>query len=246
MYCSKSDILKQVSEQHLIELTDDEDVDENRRSGSIVNFQVDMADTSGHFEDGSGTAVSLGPGNTADRVIVGVQFRIAGVWYTITVITGDGTGDNAVSFSGGSIATGTYTVEMLASANVDTRVDRAIENADAVIDAYLGSRYTIPITTVPDMIRAISVDLALWNLYSRRSQTFPKEVEDIRRVRYEKAIEALKDIATGKISVGLEPAPSGNDRNDATVKSFDEYYDPDTTAAGYTNRTFSRGKLYGF
>ena len=59
-----------------------------------------------------------------------------------------------------------------------TVITEAIGKADAEIDSYCKKHYTVPFTpTIPPVIEAISVDLALYHLYSRRSV-----VPEIRRV----------------------------------------------------------------
>ncbi len=80
---------------------------------------------------------------------------------------------------------------------VDTaRVAAAIAQADSVIDAWCGSRYTMPISPVPALITGISVDIALWVIFTRRDT---KEISAARQARYEAALDMLKAIASGKI-----------------------------------------------
>lgn len=52
---------------------------------------------------------------------------------------------------------------------VDTsKVARAIADADAEINGYVARRYTVPLSPVPDLVRMLSVELAIYHLYSRR------------------------------------------------------------------------------
>ena len=78
------------------------------------------------------------------------------------------------------------------------RVDEAIAQADAEIDSYCGGRYAVPFTTVPDIAKKISVDIAIYNLYSRKVEVIP----ETRAERYKNAIRQLEAIATGKITIG--------------------------------------------
>jgi len=78
-------------------------------------------------------------------------------------------------------------------------VDEAIAQADAEIDAYLGSRYEVPVTPTPPRVKALSVDMAIYQLYSRRSAVPP-----VRRDKYEAALAFLRAVAAG--TVGLEGA----------------------------------------
>jgi len=87
-------------------------------------------------------------------------------------------------------------------------VNRAISDADAEIDSYCGSRYSVPLSPVPPIIRKISVDIAIYNLFSRRDAP-PEE----RRNRYKDAVEFLKQVAMGRASLGQDdpdstPAPA--------------------------------------
>jgi phage gp36-like protein len=79
----------------------------------------------------------------------------------------------------------------------DTQVvAEAIDRADAEIDAYLGTRYTLPLTPVPDQVKGLSMDITLYHIYSRRSVAPP-----VRRQKYEAALSLLKQIAAGEAVV---------------------------------------------
>ena len=76
-------------------------------------------------------------------------------------------------------------------------VSQAISDADALIDSYLSSLYAVPLATVPVIIKNISVDIAIYNLYSRRMDTLP----DVRKDRFVSAIKYLQRIADSKMSL---------------------------------------------
>jgi len=108
------------------------------------------------------------------------------------------------------------------------KVTRAIADADATIDAYCQGRYTVPLDPVPNKIRQVSVDLAIYNLYSRRDDTAPETRKD----RNKEAIRFLEKVADGKIDLGsATPAP------DTTGNAAD---------IDYNDRIFTRDKLKGF
>jgi phage gp36-like protein len=110
---------------------------------------------------------------------------------------------------------------------VDTSaVTRAIADADAEIDSYCGSRYTPPFDPVPVMIRKLSVDIAAYNLFSRRSAL---KIPNERQKRYENSIRFLRDVAKGLISLGAD-APSEPDDSQ-----------PQTTRT-HADRIFTSGK----
>lgn len=90
-------------------------------------------------------------------------------------------------------------------------VDAAISDADAEIDSYCAGRYLVPFgsalgTTVPAVIVKVSVDVAIYNLYSRCAEKIPES----REARYKNAIALLKEIAKGVVTLGQVPAPEAN------------------------------------
>lgn len=89
------------------------------------------------------------------------------------------------------------------SGSVDTTVvDRAIADADDEINSYLQERYTVPLSPVPGLVRKLSVDLAVYNLHSRRG------IDDaVRTQRYENVVKLLRSLAKGEASLGVEPPP---------------------------------------
>jgi phage gp36-like protein len=80
-------------------------------------------------------------------------------------------------------------------------LQETIEDADALIDGYLGSRYAVPLETVPHLIRSISCDITRYKLWDDNA---PDEV----RKRYEDAVKQLRDIANGLISLPIDTPPS--------------------------------------
>lgn len=83
----------------------------------------------------------------------------------------------------------------------DSRVNEGIEQADAVIDSYISGKYTTPVSPVPNLIKAFSVNIAIYNLYSRRVETMP----EARRDRYNDAIKQLDAISKGTMTLGTAP-----------------------------------------
>lgn len=104
------------------------------------------------------------------------------------------------------------------------RVSTAISEADGEIDSYLARRYTLPLASTPAVIKKLSVDIAIWNLFSRRGKEDP-----VRQKRYDAAIKLLGAIADGKATLGVDPEPSGGEQQ---IKASRETSD----------RTFTIGK----
>lgn len=79
------------------------------------------------------------------------------------------------------------------------KISQAIENADETINSYLQSRYAVPLSEVPKFIKSLSVDIAIFNLYSRRPEG---EMPETVSIRYKNAIKFLESISAGKLSAG--------------------------------------------
>lgn len=113
---------------------------------------------------------------------------------------------------------------------VTARVDEAIAQADAEIDSYCGGRYAVPFATVPDICRKISVDIAIYNLYSRKVETTP----ETRSERYKNAIRQLEGISRGTISIGEDPEPDApTESSIKTSKTSDDRIFNSDTLSGF-------------
>lgn len=113
---------------------------------------------------------------------------------------------------------------------VTARVDEAIAQADAEIDSYCGGRYKVPFATVPDICRKISVDIAIYNLYSRKVE----EIPPTRAERYKNAIRQLEGIAKGMISIGEDPEPEAPTQSGIqTSKTSDDRIFTSDTLSGF-------------
>lgn len=83
----------------------------------------------------------------------------------------------------------------------------AISQADAELDSYLGTRYQVPFEPAPLAVKSLSVDLAIYHLYSRRSV-----MPQVRRQKYEAALAFLKLVAAGQAMLEGAGEPTGNSR----------------------------------
>ncbi len=79
-------------------------------------------------------------------------------------------------------------------------VARAISAAQDVIDGYLQGRYTVPLVSVPGLIKNITADLAAYKLFHRRNQM---QVNEGRELMYKTAISQLKQIQEGIILLNI-------------------------------------------
>ena len=108
-----------------------------------------------------------------------------------------------------------------------TVIARSIADADAEIDTYCASRYTVPFATVPAMIRKVSVDVAIYNLFARR-----RGAPDDRKERYKNALRFLEAVAKGDVTLGADD-PEAASQNHAPQMSSG-------------TRIFTRDKMSGF
>ncbi len=88
---------------------------------------------------------------------------------------------------------------------VDTEiVAAAIDDADALIDSYLETRYPLPLATVPVLLGRLSADIASFYLYGRRPEfETPKRIES----GHSAALRLLEKIQNGQVSLGAQVAP---------------------------------------
>lgn len=216
MYSTLADLKKLIPEQTLLQLANDEntsivaDLWQAAHAYIVGDQVIPEADADYYYEvtakSGTGTSGATAP--TWPTTIGG------------TVI--DNPGDNQLTWT---------CMSTRIPAAVTTRVNEAIAQADAEIDTYCATRYTVPFTTVPETAKKCSVDIAIYNLYSRRVEEIPEARSD----RYKNCIRLLEAIAKGTISIGETPEPTANE----------------STVAAESNKTssdriFTRDKMKGF
>lgn len=83
----------------------------------------------------------------------------------------------------------------------------AIDDACTIIDGYVSSRYSLPLVSVPPIIKAWACDIARFKLWD---ESAPEEV----RQRYDDVLAQLKDLARGLINLppgvdGTQPSGAG-------------------------------------
>jgi len=110
-------------------------------------------------------------------------------------------------------------------------VTAAIAKADAEIDGYVGARHDVPLDPVPDLVKSISVSLAIYNLHLRR----PGLLQDDVTAEHDNAVRLLAAISKGTVSLGVSD-PSGTPPNSNTP----------VVATANPPRQLSRDKLRRF
>jgi phage gp36-like protein len=86
----------------------------------------------------------------------------------------------------------------------DSNLDAAISSSDSLIDSYLTNAVeTLPLNPVPDMIKQISYDIAVFYLHDRIQYV---DIPDWIRDKYDAAINFLKDVSKGIANIPGLPA----------------------------------------
>lgn len=111
-------------------------------------------------------------------------------------------------------------------------VDRAIASASAEIDAYIGTRYTLPLPSTPVHLVTVCIDIAIYRLALSADV-----LTDEHRRRYDDARAFLKMVSTGAATLQIIAATDGSE-TDTTVVSG-----PRPIVADGPERLFSRETL---
>lgn len=82
-------------------------------------------------------------------------------------------------------------------------INQALAVADGLVDSYLGARYTLPLAIVPAVLREVALDLARYEMHKE------KATEEVRN-RRDQAVAWLKDISSGKATLGAPSIDSGS------------------------------------
>lgn len=85
-----------------------------------------------------------------------------------------------------------------AAAAAASFIIEAIETADSEIDGYCSVKYSVPFAVVPGIIKKISLDLSIYNLYARRVETMP----DVRAANQKNSLRLLENISKGLVKLG--------------------------------------------
>lgn len=89
-------------------------------------------------------------------------------------------------------------------------INRALADADELINSYLIERYTLPLPATPQVVIARACDIARFRLYKDAPS------EEVRK-RYEEAVTWLRDVVAGKAGLGFPD--SSQQPGDATHRA---------------------------
>lgn len=91
-------------------------------------------------------------------------------------------------------------------------VNRGLQSADEICNAYLSAQYSVPVLPTPGVVRTCAIDIAVYKIaLGRGGRT------DEMRVRYEDALSLLERISTGKVGLGLPPEEGTDEDGNPTT-----------------------------
>ena len=94
-------------------------------------------------------------------------------------------------------------------------LEAALDDATDEIDAYVGARHELPLDPVPRVLQRLCVEIGIY----RRADSADRGTEEMRK-RYEDAIRLLKDIQSGRASLGVAD-PDAPARAESPAVSID-------------------------
>lgn len=103
---------------------------------------------------------------------------------------------------------------------VDTVLDRAMTTAESEVNSYIGSNYTLPLPTVPEVLSAMTGDIARYRLYDE------KPTEEVQK-RYDRAVSWLRDVSKGVVSLGIASTDAQPESSIAVVASRPQIFTND-------------------
>ena len=136
-----------------------------------------------------------------------------------------------IALAGGDI-TPYQPVAQAAATTVVDRINKAISDAGELIDGYISTRYQVPMTAVPSLVKTIALDVVLYKLYMRRKK---KAVPEMVQKAYDNSVKLLRDIQANRIAIGA--TPTGQTAQTAST---------DGASFVANDRVFSRDNLRDF
>ena len=105
-----------------------------------------------------------------------------------------------------------------------TVVEAAIADADGLIDTYLKTRYEVPLSPAPSLVRKLSADLAIAALFARRRESASPQHE----ARAKGAMELLSSLARGDILLAEAPQAALKGAPESTTRGTGKRFSQDT------------------
>lgn len=83
-----------------------------------------------------------------------------------------------------------------------------ISAAQAEVDARLAGRYQVPFVTVPALVKSLTVDVAAYLATLTYRQSKDLAIDDPVRLRYQRALDMLKELAGGSMDLPIGQLPT--------------------------------------
>ena len=94
----------------------------------------------------------------------------------------------------------------------------ALKQASSLLDSYIGFRYVVPVSPVPQILKKFTIDIAI---YESSPGTLARTKE--KRERFEDAIKWAKDVSAGKAAIvvagNVDPEPEQVNEPEISVES---------------------------
>ncbi|HNY28938.1 MAG TPA: DUF1320 domain-containing protein [Candidatus Sumerlaeota bacterium] len=103
-------------------------------------------------------------------------------------------------------------------------LDACITDADSVINSCLRARYAVPFSPVPPLLRKLSADLAIANLFARRREAASPTHEQ----RAQAARNLLQALANGEIQLADTGPLASNTLPQSTTLDHSRTFDSET------------------
>lgn len=84
--------------------------------------------------------------------------------------------------------------------DVDAALASQLAEVDSLMDSYLRAAHKLPLRAVPEVLRGIACDIARYRLYQEPTATVSE--------RHASAMRTLRDIADGRVRLGVTPPAS--------------------------------------
>ena len=98
-------------------------------------------------------------------------------------------------------------------------------DADAYIDAYLGTKWTVPFSPAPTLVRWMAADIAICNMIFEHQKKAPQVITD-RWDRVNSKLEKLRDGEMTLVGSGAVAVTSGDQEVWSTTQAYHPTFSP--------------------
>lgn len=105
-------------------------------------------------------------------------------------------------------------------------IDAVLLQGQSEVDGALRKRYHVPLSTPPQLVKTLALDVTVYRLFKRRAHQLetPKSVQ----AQYDQAVKQLNAIARGDIDVDADPTPAASAAEVAEASGPDREFTSET------------------